>query len=572
MPSKILFLIFIIFTAFLKADNTFLITQNQQNINLSNGAKVYLDTTHKKSFKDIKTKENLELFETNKNDSISYGFKHGKLWVHFVIENKTDKEFNGVLDSSIGWIDQYDVYIEKKDSATLHYELGNNQNVSNKPINTVSPAIPIRIQANDNLDITICISGKHAKLINPVLYTNKSFEKRRVYWHTLIGSIIGVLVAGILVGLFLFFLVREKIFLYYSLFILSIFIILGSYYGYLFQIYLPETSVYNEKIITLSIAFYSFSKILFSRHFLQTKHNMPIIDKIFQFFMGTYLILIVAAIFLDKGDIVTNISLNLLTIDSLLIVYVSFRAYMMKIPGSLSFLVAWTLSNVAGIIASMLVNGNINYADWIYSLSGLTNMIDIILFSYALAERTIILKKINQDLKESNIVLESVAMNDALTGVFNRRFFDEQLQRLWEHNKTINSPVSLVMIDIDYFKQYNDRYGHQAGDRCLQQFASEIKNLTNDTSAIITRYGGEEFALIVDANTEIAIKHAQEIKDRLKEISIPNESSSFGFVTASFGIATYIPKETKDYHDLIKSADEALYKSKNQGRNQYTVY
>ncbi|PZU97812.1 MAG: GGDEF domain-containing protein [Pseudanabaena sp.] len=184
------------------------------------------------------------------------------------------------------------------------------------------------------------------------------------------------------------------------------------------------------------------------------------------------------------------------------------------------------------------------------------------------------LKQTISALKTVNQELQHLAHIDALTQISNRRNFDESLHREWQRSLREKQPLSLVMLDIDFFKGYNDRYGHPAGDRCLTAIAQTIKGLLQRSTDLLARYGGEEFAIILpNTTTEGAITVIHSIQKAIAALSLVHESSSVGNnVTASFGLATMLPSEVLHPSLLLESTDKALYQAKQQGRDRYAVY
>ncbi|NJM86713.1 MAG: diguanylate cyclase [Hydrococcus sp. RU_2_2] len=177
------------------------------------------------------------------------------------------------------------------------------------------------------------------------------------------------------------------------------------------------------------------------------------------------------------------------------------------------------------------------------------------------------LQKVNQE-------LESLSCIDSLTGVANRRRFDRSLEQEWQRMMREQQPLSLIFCDVDHFKKYNDRYGHQAGDRCLQQVAKAIQASLLRAGDLAVRYGGEEFAVILP-NTDAggAIEVAKRIKSQLANLQIVQDNLSLGkYVTASLGVASLIPTSQNEPEFLIAQADKALYQAKEQGRDRFVVF
>lgn len=178
-----------------------------------------------------------------------------------------------------------------------------------------------------------------------------------------------------------------------------------------------------------------------------------------------------------------------------------------------------------------------------------------------------------QQLQIANRELHRLADQDGLTQVANRRRFDEYLNLQWQQLKRNQFPLTLILCDVDNFKLYNDRYGHQAGDRCLQQIAQAIQCSIKRSTDLVARYGGEEFAIIL-LNTEVegALHMAETIQAKIAQLCIPHDSSSVSqYVTLSIGIASIVPRQTTSLQELIAAADQALYDAKSKGRNRYCV-
>lgn len=187
---------------------------------------------------------------------------------------------------------------------------------------------------------------------------------------------------------------------------------------------------------------------------------------------------------------------------------------------------------------------------------------------YRLVRMQRALVNLTEQLNQANQELHRVSMTDGLTGIANRRLFDETLQREWRRCARIQKPISVVMLDVDYFKKFNDRYGHQAGDECLKAAAKVIASAVPRASDLAARYGGEEFVLILsETDGEGARWVANRIRQQVAGLKVENEDSPLHFVTISCGISTVVPSEDKPVDKLVKSADNALYLAKKQGRN-----
>ncbi|MGL5032241.1 MAG: diguanylate cyclase domain-containing protein, partial [Microcystaceae cyanobacterium] len=179
-------------------------------------------------------------------------------------------------------------------------------------------------------------------------------------------------------------------------------------------------------------------------------------------------------------------------------------------------------------------------------------------------------KERTAELTIANQKLESLANLDSLTQIANRRRFDDYLTIEWQRNQRENQPLALILIDIDYFKNYNDYYGHQGGDDCLIEVAQTLTKVPKRATDLVARYGGEEFvAILPNTNTQQALVLAESMRTAIAVLNIPHAASSISSaITISLGIASIIPREELSPDWLISQADKALYAAKEQGRDR----
>lgn len=172
-------------------------------------------------------------------------------------------------------------------------------------------------------------------------------------------------------------------------------------------------------------------------------------------------------------------------------------------------------------------------------------------------------------LEKTMRMLEDLALMDGLTGLYNRRHFNSQLEREWNRARREHCPVSLMMIDIDHFKRFNDTYGHVVGDRWLCAVAQALRNCFARGSDLVARYGGEEFVvLIYGAERKAARERAELVQSAVRNLSMPGAISGSPAVTVSVGLATAIPDRGISPEALLTAADRALYQAKGQGRDR----
>lgn len=178
-------------------------------------------------------------------------------------------------------------------------------------------------------------------------------------------------------------------------------------------------------------------------------------------------------------------------------------------------------------------------------------------------------QRAQDQLEESNMALVRLAAMDGLTGIANRRLFDEVLERCWLRSLETGRPLSLILTDVDSFKAYNDIYGHLAGDDCLKKVAQVVNRVPERSEEQAARYGGEEFAVILPDRSEVeAAKMADAMRRSVAAMRIPHRASSHdGVVTISVGVVTRVATEDATPSALIEGADTCLYRAKEAGRN-----
>ena len=242
-----------------------------------------------------------------------------------------------------------------------------------------------------------------------------------------------------------------------------------------------------------------------------------------------------------KGGMVVTVVLGL----TVLIVYSGFS------PASGRLLIADLFLLVAVCVISLLSNYNLERASRKNYL------------------RRRLLYRRQEALEESNKYLRTIASSDSLTGVANRRIFDDVIVDEWRRALRGRYPVTLFMIDVDYFKNYNDTYGHQAGDECLKAIANVLSSFCRRPGDQLARYGGEEFALVLPQMVlEDAYLLGDEICQKIRLLGISHSSSQIAdLITVSVGMATQVPEKEGAHDNLIRQADKNLYQAKNKGRD-----
>jgi diguanylate cyclase (GGDEF)-like protein len=179
------------------------------------------------------------------------------------------------------------------------------------------------------------------------------------------------------------------------------------------------------------------------------------------------------------------------------------------------------------------------------------------------------LVEVTRELDVANAELKRLSTTDALTGIANRRALDDFFSREWRRCLRMKKPLSLVMLDIDYFKFFNDKYGHQSGDECLIQVSHQIARAAPRGTDLAARYGGEEFMLVLsETNQDGAMWIAERVRQMIADLKIPHYATSSKYVSISCGVLSVVPEEKLFLEIFMQSADAALYQAKRGGRDR----
>ncbi|MEM7019847.1 MAG: diguanylate cyclase, partial [Pseudomonadota bacterium] len=345
---------------------------------------------------------------------------------------------------------------------------------------------------------------------------------------------------------------------------------------------------------------------LFIRALLNTRKHLPKWDYYISRFMLISIVVCYLLLFLPPhlGDmpenhLAFNATLTLSLIAIIIFFITGFLALRKGVPAAKYYLSAWSLFLLGIFLNGMRLFGWLPTNILTLQTVFIGALCEVTFLSFALADRINALRRerdkaqkellrtqrtLNDELEQqvadrtheleaANQQLTRLSNEDGLTQLFNRRYFDKALAQEWQRQQRQQTPLSLIMCDIDYFKQFNDTYGHQAGDDCLQQVAKTLKQHAKRPYDVAARYGGEEFAVILpQTHLDDACRIAESIRKGVEALDIPHQESQIKeVVSMSFGVVSLVPARHGDINELVKLADEALYQSKAYGRDRVSV-
>ena len=546
----------------------------------------YLSSDVTLSLSDVYDDEAKEWQPLN-SQRASFGYTDDEYWFRFAIERDTDDR---VLHIGYPLIDYLNLYWVQPQTIQT-FELGDRQPYYQRPILTSEFSVPI--PAGQSGIMYISAKTESSMRLPISLRSESVFFDTQMQKRLAEGIYFGVLLCMAVYNLFGFVASREPEFGLYSLYTVFFGGLMLSLDGLGFRYLWPESLFLQEKGIPIFGSLTFLTAALFAYQLLRLKQYRTTLAR------GLFIMAALSAVSLLIGIFASyRISIHVLLVlaapGCLYLLIVGAYLWRKGLVYARMFTIAWgtlLLSVMAnslgylGVIDSMFIQRHA-----IMMGSG----IEILLLSWVLAvryneqrrerleaqeryneelegsveERTFELQIALRELQDVNAELEKRNFEDALTGLYNRRYFSQQLEKEYRRAYRNKRPLSLMMVDIDHFKLVNDTHGHFIGDQILQGLAVILKKSANRPGAIVCRYGGEEFAIILaDCSQSQAEAFAERLVERVRATAFTTDSGERS-ITISVGVAELDGSSGQSTENLFKAADEALYRAKREGRDQ----
>lgn len=516
----------------------------------------YEDKTAKMTLSEIRQLPSEDFILLNKPVA-SHPFTNSAYWYQFKVINKEKTPLSRLIILEPAWLDSVNFTVISSQGDSKTYQGGNIYPYSKRAIDhylinfehKFEPGIStvyVQVKTRDPFIVSLSIMDKEVFLA----------EQSDLSMY--IGLIYGGIFAMLFYNLFLFFGMKARFYAYYVLFLGAFFAMNASYNGYTFMYLFSNSPTVQNWAQSTSIYFYVVTALLFARSFLNLfkyHHTLYIITTYLMY--GIISIAVLSAII---GGYHYHVMLSIISI-LLISVYLFIIALYSLLTGNQSarFFLLGTASGLIGaFITALTVMSFIPYTYLTYKANDFGMYIDVVLLSMALADRM----KMTQ---EKKLIAEKEAKTDILTGLYNRRAYYEishmEFERLLRHHRTL----SVIMFDVDHFKEINDTYGHDVGDHVLKSVATIVKGVIREYDYAF-RMGGDEFLLLLpETNERQALFLAERIRKRVANKKFTDKDHTF-FITASFGISQYNHIE-RSMEPIVKRADKALYEVKESGRN-----
>lgn len=533
------------------------------------------------------------------HSSFNFGFTDNAYWLRVRIKNVKNTDKNLIFNTQSELIDFIEFYVlDNNNELISSWVTGDRHLFDSRPVKTLGFVFPIKFKPQETLILYLKVDshdGLH-EAFKPILETTESFIQSNEVSNLVLGAFYGLLLAMFFYNLFLFFSIRDTTYGFYSFYIF-VFLIWGfALKGYLFKYLWPNSPEFNHIILAISAAALSVSLTFFLVRYMSLKKLSPIIYR-YVMLLAYSSMLLMPFILLDFYALSFSfIFPYILLMVAISIVYTTYLVF--KGSREAGFVLAsFGLLSISVFIYSLMIAGVIEKVFFATSLPFLGAALEVMFLAFGLADKVNLLQQQNrknerearlaqesineklseqvaertQELEELNNELYRLSVIDELTQVFNRRMFNQQLRKKLTEKQNIPCGFALSIVDIDFFKQYNDHYGHQEGDKILMIVADCMRKLTiDDSDTSFYRVGGEEFAVLVSfkGSEQAIIEQIKSLNQEIMNLKLPHVKSPHNIITISQGLLVLPHNILADSTKVYKQADDLLYKAKEGGRNK----
>ncbi len=523
------------------------------------------------------------------------GYSNSTWWLRFQLENPSAQPLARLLEVGYAALDHVDVYVLAGDVVLQQYNMGDKQPYHQRPVDHRFFVAPLHFDSGQTLDVIVRVRSSGAVQTPLTLWEYGRFHSVNFTATIVQGLYYGGILTIAIYNLLIFFVLKDRNYLYYVIFMLCTMMTLAAQSGLAFRFLWPDATIWNDLAIVFFTAATAGFAAIFTVRFLRLEILSRPLQRLLQAAAG-FSVALMASCFVAPYHYIAVIILLDVVLVVVLAVVAGLHALIRKVPSARYYMLAWSILLVGAMVVVLSRLGFLPVNLFTEYSTQLGSLLESILLSLALADRinterrlrfqaqadllsasqranTELEQRVQERTAELELLnqrLQQLSETDQLTGLANRRFLESRLQQEWSRCLRHQRVLTVMLLDIDFFKQVNDRHGHPAGDACLQQVASLISDGLRLASDIAARYGGEEFCLVLpDTDADGAVAVAERIRRRIEGTPIPIPGSEFS-VTASIGLCSAIPAQDMPIAEFIRRADAALYASKQAGRNRVT--
>lgn len=521
-----------------------------------------------------------------------FGFQPGAYWFHLAVVNRHDGETRWVLVQQYALSDFIDLYVRYPDGRVLHQAGGDHRPFGARSIRDRHPNFLFDLPRGEPVELLVRVRSESSMQVPLALMTQTAFAELAREAQFAIGIYYGILLALFFYNLVLWLMLRDSTYFWY-LFHLSAFgMVLFTLNGLGFEYLWPGSPWLADRAVPLSICLALIGMQQFARTFLELRMRFPRGNVISLALIGFFVLLGIASLWLPYHAS-TPIAARAVLVGVLWIavacIVVIRRGYL---PARL-FLLAWSLFLLGTTLFTLIAFGVLPKTFYTEYGVQIGSALEMLLLSVALGNRYAALRKENariteeanqrlerkvalrtQEVRSALVQLEEAhgrlrdsSRRDGLTGLYNRTYFHEAFEAMLLDGHQSHRPVSLLMVDLDHFKDINDQHGHLVGDDCLRFAAQRLGKVLRAHDALLARFGGEEFVVGLPNHD---LHDAVDVAESLRRALVEQPCSSQGHdirISASVGVHAIDPDAAEGIDTALETADRALYAAKASGRD-----
>lgn len=535
-----------------------------------------------------------EVWQKTSIDETSFGFDPDHYWFRITLKDLYTTHTPWFLRSNYPLLDTLDLYLFSGQELIQEFHSGDKLPFAQRPMAQPAFVFPLDIDSENKNTLYLHVQTSSSMQLSLSLLPENSFWQNRIIENAMSAAFYAVLISMIFYNAVIFLIVRERSYLYYVLYLSCFTLFMASIHGWSYQYLWPNSPHIHQLSVVFLIGFIICFAALFTSHFLRLKEIRPDLDKIVNLLAALGICSAFASL-IFAYEMMIRLNAALAIIAAIIAIFATVQEWLRSHNREvMMFIIAWSTLLIGFLLYAGQKFGFLPVNHFTEHAIEIGAILEAILLALGLADKINserkarietqdrlldIQIKANQELDNKvrerteeleimNDQLQYASVTDSLTQVKNRHYFDQKLPTEYRRAYREKSWISLLMMDIDHFKKFNDDYGHQAGDKVLQQVASAIQEVVKRPSDAVSRYGGEEFTVLLPSTPkEGAFLVAERIRKKIEETQVEWEGNLLS-VTMSIGLASCIPAYYEGENTLIKHADDYLYVAKEQGRNQ----
>ncbi len=523
----------------------------------------------------------------------AFGFQDGAFWVHARVLNRNQEEPRWLMVQTYPLSDRLDVYLRYPDGRVEHQAGGDTLPFGERAIRYRHPNFLLDLPAGQPVDILFRVQSQSSMQVPLVLYTPAAFTELSRDAQFAIGLYYGILLALFFYNLVLWLVLRDASYFWYLFHISAFGLVLFCLNGLGFEYLWPNNTWLADKSVPLSISLALIGMHQFARVFLGLGERWPLGNRVSIVAIAAFVCFGIAAVFVPYRLITPAVSLAVL-VSIVWITVASIDSVRKGYAPARLFLLSWAMFLAGTAIYTLVAFGVIPknfFTEYGVQLGSALEMLFLsvaLSYRYAslrnenerivseanvqlerkVAQRTRELRNILDQLEEAHSRLRESSRRDGLTGLHNRSHFHDAFERLLVASNQERRPLSLLMVDLDFFKSINDEYGHLVGDDVLRAASQRIGAVLEPHDALLARFGGEEFvAVLPGTDLRAAVAVAEDVRRAISSTPCESQHGPAVRVSASVGVHTVVPGTVDDIEDALQVADQALYAAKANGRD-----